>query len=110
VGLTYGRTFIASILALEAQHKQQAQAQATRRVRQDPLVRAILDREFTRLGLDDSDGNVRRAIARYPLDPIPAGVAVFDGKRDARTVPDGVGARDLLGIVRNIAHASRTAP
>lgn len=89
--------------ALEARRRQQEKAHETLRAREDPIVRAVLDREFERLGLVDPDGNTKRAIARYPLDAILPGIAIFDGKRDAHTLPDDAGARYLLGIVRNVA-------
>ncbi len=89
--------------ALEARRRQQEKAHETLRAREDPIVRAVLDREFERLGLVDPDGNTKRAIARHPLDAILPGIAIFEGKRDAHTLPDDAGARYLLGIVRNVA-------
>lgn len=89
--------------ALEQRRRKQDKAMETRRARQDPVTRALLDATFTRLELLDPDSNIRSAIARYPLDAIIAGVATFEGKRDAGTLPTGVDARYLLGIVRNIA-------
>jgi hypothetical protein len=89
--------------ALEARRRQQEKAHETLRARENPIVRAVLDREFERLGLVDPDGNTKRAIARYPLDAILPGIAIFEGKRDAHTLPDAAGARYLLGIVRNVA-------
>lgn len=88
---------------LEERRKKQELAQKTLRARQDPVVRGILDQAFARLGLADPQGNIRDAIARYPLDAIVDGIATFEGKRDARTLPDGVDGRYLLGIVRNMA-------
>lgn len=93
----------AAKLALEARRRQQEKAHETMRAREDPIVNAVLDREFLRLGLVDPDGNTKRAIARYPLDAILPGIAIFEGKRDAHTLPDDAGARYLLGIVRNVA-------
>lgn len=90
--------------ALEARRQQQEKAYDTQRARNDPIVRAVLDREFDRLDLVDPDGNTKRAIARYPLDAILPGIAIFEGKRDAHTLPDGAGARYLLGIVSNVSH------
>ncbi len=89
--------------ALEQRRRKQEKAMATLRARQDPVARALLDATFTRLALLDPDSNIRSAIARYSLDAITAGVATFEGKRDANTLPAGVDARYLLGIVRNIA-------
>lgn len=89
--------------ALDARRRHQDKAHETLRARSDSIVCAILDREFERLGLVDPDGNIKRAIARYPLDAVLPALAIFEGKRDARTLPDGVGARYLLGIVRNVA-------
>lgn len=88
--------------ALDQRRRKQDKAMETQRARQDPVKRALLDRNFTRLDLLDPDSNIRSAIARYPLDAIIAGVATFEGKRDAGTLPAGVDGRYLLGIVRNI--------
>jgi len=89
--------------ALEERCKKQELARETLKARQDPVARGILDDAFARLGLDDPEGNIRSAIARYPLEAIVSGIATFEGKRAARTLPDGVDGRYLLGIVRNIA-------
>jgi len=42
------------------------------------------------------------SIARYPLDVIVDGLAIFTGKRRVGTLPPGADARYLLGIVRNL--------
>ena len=77
---------------------------ATRRARQDPVVREVLDRAFERLDLDDSKGNVRATIARYPLDHVLAGIAIYEGKAKATTLPHDVDARYMLGIIRNVSN------
>lgn len=89
-------------VALEARLRQQQKARETLQARQDPLVRGILDDAFARLYLDDPEGNIRCAIARYPLDAVVNGIATFEGRHLAGTLPDGVDARYLLGIVKNI--------
>jgi len=89
--------------ALQQRMRKQELARQTEQARMRPEVRALLDDAFARLGLDDPAGNVRLAIARYPLDDIVAGVAVFEGKHEAGSLPDGVDGRYLLGIVRNLA-------
>jgi len=89
--------------ALKQRCKQQELAQKTIRARQDPVAHAILDAAFDRLELDDPQGNLCAAIARYPLDAIVDGIATFEGKRNACTLPYGADGRYLLGIVRNIA-------
>lgn len=88
---------------LEERRRRQDLAFRTRKARLDSIVRALLDEAFARLGLDDPTGNVRDAISRYPHDAVLAGIATFEGKRDAGTLPADVGPRYLLGIVRNIA-------
>lgn len=93
----------AAKVALEERRRRQDLAFRTRKARLDPVVRALLDDAFATLGLDDPTGNVKDAIARYPHDAVLAGIATFEGKRDARTLPPDAGARYLLGIVRNIA-------
>ena len=89
--------------ALQQRIEQQQKARQTLRARQDPVLRDILDRAFDRLGLLDPKGNIRDAIARYPLDHVVAGIATFEGRLEAATLPEGVDARYLLGIVKNIA-------
>lgn len=81
----------------------QERARRTLAARRRPEVLALLDAEFHRLALLDPERHLRVAIARYPLDAILAGLAVFRAKRDARTLPDGADARYLLGIVKNVA-------
>lgn len=88
--------------ALEERRRLQDLAFCTRQARLDPLVRALLDEAFDRLGFDDPTGNVRAAIARYPYNAVLAGIATFQGKRDVGTLPPGVGPRYLLGIVQHI--------
>jgi hypothetical protein len=90
--------------ALEDLVRKQEQARLTLLARQDPVVRRTLEEAFVRLELDDPEGHQRAAIGRYPLDHVLAGIAIYEGKRAAGTLPDGVDARYLLGIVRNLAH------
>lgn len=90
-------------LALQQRRKRQEQARRTLTARQDPVVRRLLDDAFARLGIDDPTGSARSAIARYPLDAVVNGVASFEGKRLADTLPKGVDGRYLLGIVKNIS-------
>lgn len=88
---------------LQALIARQERALETRRARLDPDLRALLDAAFERLGLDDAERRFRDAIARYPLDAITAGIAIFEGKAKAGTLPEGVDARYLLGIIRNVS-------
>jgi hypothetical protein len=82
--------------------RRQERARETLRRRGDPVVGEMLDRAFERLGLDDPKGHVRSAIARYPLDHILSGIAIYEGKLEAGTLPPDVDARYLLAIVRNV--------
>lgn len=88
--------------SLEERRRRQELARQTLEARQRPDVRALLDAAFERLVLLDPERHVRLAIARYPLDSIVAGVAIFESKQRAGSLPDGVDARYLLGIVRNV--------
>ncbi len=88
--------------ALEQRRRKQEKAFETLRARRDPVACELLDQAFERLGLLDPDSNIRSAIARYPLNAIIAGIAVYEAKNDAGTLPDGVDARYLLGITRNV--------
>jgi len=89
--------------ALEDRLEKQQQALKTNKARTDPVTRQILEDAFMRLDLVDPTGNLGAAIARYPIDAILAGIATFEGKRNAKTLPDDVDARYLLGIVKNLA-------
>ena len=81
----------------------QEKARETRRRKQDTVTRTALDDAFERLGLADEDGSLRAALACWPLDAVLAGIAVFEGKRTRGTLPVGVDARYLRGIVVNLA-------
>ncbi len=89
--------------ALAERCRRQELARQTLEARQDPEVRAYLDRSFERLALIDPERSLRIAIARYPLDAIVDGVAIFEGKRATGTIAADTDARYLLGIVRNLA-------
>lgn len=93
----------ARVALRERLHKQEL-ARQTRAARLDPIVRAILDDAFARLCLLDPDRHFRDAIACYPRDVIVEAIAIFSGKRMAGTLPDGVDARYLLGIAKNVNH------
>jgi hypothetical protein len=90
--------------ALEERCKKQNRARLTALTRQDPIVRALLDDAFQRLALLDPEHHLRIAIARYPIDIVVEGIAIFEAKRRVATLPPGVDARYLLGIVQNLGH------
>jgi hypothetical protein len=81
----------------------QERARRTLEARRRPEVLALLDEHFARLHLLDPQRHVRVAIAGYPTNAILSGFSTFDAKRRAGTLPDGVDARYLLGIVKNVA-------
>jgi hypothetical protein len=90
--------------ALQERCKKQERARLTALNRQDPIVRALLDDAFQRLDLLDPEHHLRVAIARYPIDIVVEGIATFEAKRHVGTLPPGVDARYLLGIVQNLGH------
>jgi len=96
--------------ALRERMRKQELARQTRAARLDPVIRALLDDGFTRLGLLDPERHFRDAIACYPRDAIVDAIAIFAGKRTARTLPEGVDARYLLGIVKNVHHLHEAEP
>lgn len=89
--------------ALEERLRRQEAARRTLQARQDPEVRKLLAAAFAHLAFADADGHLLDAIARYPLVPVTNGIAIFESKRAAKTLPPGVDARYLLGIVRNLS-------
>lgn len=94
----------AALAALKERVRVQELSRRTRAARTDPVVRALLDEAFGRLGLLDPERHTRDAIAGYSLDVVVDSIAIFDGKRSAGTLPDGVDARYLLGIAKNVHH------
>lgn len=87
---------------LRALAERQQLARRTLEARRRPEVLAYLDDAFARLALLDPERHLRIAIAGHPKTAIASGVAIFAGKRRAGTLPDGVDARYLLGIVKNV--------
>jgi transposase InsO family protein len=83
--------------------EQQERARRTLEARRRPEVLSLLDEHFARLELLDPKRHLRVAIAGYPKDAIVDGIWTFESKRRANTLPEGVDARYLLGIVKNIA-------
>lgn len=96
--------------ALRDRMRKQELARQTRAARRDPVIAALLDDAFARLGLLDPERHIRDAIACYPRDAIVDAIAIFSGKRTAGTLPEGVDARYLLGIVRNLHHRHEAEP
>lgn len=91
--------------ALAERLRRQEAARRTLQARQDPVVRQIIATAFARLGIADPDGHILDAIAGYPLSPVVDGIAIFEGKHAAGSLPRDldVPGRYLLGIVRNTA-------
>lgn len=87
----------------ERMRKQQL-AREARAARVAPEMRALLDAAFERLALRDPERHVRDAIACYPRDAVVDAIAIFDAKRQRCSLPEGVDARYLLGIVKNLHH------
>jgi len=102
--------FEAARKALCDRLRKQERARQTRAARRDPAIAALLDDAFARLGLLDPERHFRDAIACYPRDAIVDAIAIFSGKRTAGTLPDGVDARYLLGIARNLHHRHEAEP
>jgi hypothetical protein len=82
--------------------ERQQLARRTLEARRRPEVLAYLDDAFARLRLLDPERHLRIAIAGFPKTAIASSVAIFDAKQRAETLPDGVDARYLLGIVKNV--------
>ena len=53
--------------------------------------------------LQDPNGNILTATARYSLESVVDGISIFEGKKHSKTLPQDVDARYLLGIIRNLS-------
>lgn len=82
--------------------ERQEHARRTAEARRRPEVLALLDAAFARLGLPDPERHIRIAAAGHTLGAILGGIAIFEAKMSAATLPDAVDARYLLGIVKNL--------
>ncbi len=89
--------------ALRERQRKQERPRQTRARRQDPGAKAILDSAFERLGHEDPERHLPTAIPSWPLDAIIEGGAVFEGKKKAGPLPDGVDGRYRRGIIESIA-------
>jgi hypothetical protein len=89
--------------ALQDTLERQERARRTLEARRRPDVLALLDRTFAELELLDPERHIRLAIAGYPRVAIINGIGIFRTKKRASTLPDGVDARYLLGIVKNVS-------
>ncbi len=90
--------------SLRERMRKQQHAREARAARVDPEMRALLDEAFERLSLLDPERRVRDVIACYSRDAVLDAIAIFDAKQQRRSLPDGVDARYLLGVVRNLQH------
>jgi len=96
--------------ALRERMRKQKLARQTRAARLDPIVRAILDDAFERLGLLDPERHLRDAIACYPLDAIVDAIARYCAMHERGALKPSMDGRYLLGIVRNMHHQHQADP
>jgi hypothetical protein len=98
-----GKQIAEALGALQDRQRRQELARQTQLTRQDSLTRQLIDEAFDRLGLQDPEHHFRAALARHGREAVVEGIAIFEGKRSVGTLPNGVDARYLLGIVANVA-------
>lgn len=94
---------------LQQRLRRQERARQTRIARADPVIRQTLDDAFARLDLADPEEHFRSVIAGYSRDVVVEAIAIFEGKKNTGRLDDGVDARYLLGIVKNLDHKSESA-
>jgi hypothetical protein len=92
--------------ALLVRQRKQNEVRKALQKRLDPIVRKLLDEAFIRFGFEDPENHLRNAIASWPIEAVVNGIAIFEGKKNAGTLPKGVDARYLKGIVHNLAEES----
>lgn len=88
---------------LNERKRRQDEARQTRQARLDPLVNTLIRAAFGRLELQDPADHFLLALARYPKDVVIDALATYEAKKNVGSLPDGVDARYLLGIAKNIA-------
>lgn len=78
-------------------------ARATAERRADPVRRQLLVQALHDLDIDDPDGSLALAFARYSTEAIIRGIAIFKAKQEQQTLPrDADPGRYLGGIIRNL--------
>lgn len=87
--------------ALHERWKHGRRVRAARRARHPSAARAFVRGALARLGIDDAD--LVEELMAHPFDAVVAGLATYEGKRMAGTLPPDVDGRYLLGVVRRIA-------
>lgn len=92
-------------IALAERFRRQEASRQTLQARQNPIVRQTIAEAYERLGIADPDGHQLDATARYPLSAVLDGIATFEGKQAAGTLPPNLDlpGRYLLGIIRNLS-------
>jgi hypothetical protein len=68
-----------------------------------PSTAAIVEALLARLAIPDTGGSITAALCDYPLDAVLAGLATYEGKCTAGTLPAEAAGAFLIGIVRSIA-------
>lgn len=75
------------------------------RPRRAAVLRSFVRCALARLGIADPDDYICTGLLGYPCNSVLAGLATYEGKQAAGTLPEDVDGRYLLGIVRRIAEA-----
>ena len=88
---------------LHERKRRQDEARQTRKARLDPLVNTLIREAFARLDIEDPGDHFLLALARYPRGVLIDALATYEAKKNVGSLPDGVDARYLLGIAKNIA-------
>ncbi|MFL5344427.1 MAG: hypothetical protein ACJ8AT_06525 [Hyalangium sp.] len=66
-------------------------------------ISAVVEAWLARLAIPDAGGRIAAALCAYPLDAVLAGMAAYEGKLTAGTLPAEAAGAYLIGIVRSIA-------
>lgn len=82
--------------------RRQERIRLTREARLDPVRLTLLAEGLAKLDIPDPDGRIARQLATFSRDAIVRGLATYEAKRDADTLPPDADHRFLGGIIRNI--------
>lgn len=93
----------AATMAIGQRMERQGRRRAGRRRSTSRGGHAFVARQLAQMGIEDRDGLVIRALGDHPFEAILAGLATFQGKHAAGTLPEDADGRYLIGIVRRLA-------
>jgi hypothetical protein len=92
----------AATMAIGERMERQGRRRAGRRRSRSRGGHDFVAQQLAQMGIEDRDGLVLRAVCDHPFEAVLAGLATFQGKYAAGTLPEDADGRYLIGVVRRL--------